>query len=146
MLRKILAAVVGYVVMVAVVLAGIAVAWSLLGGAGAFRAEGPAPSTIWIGLNLLTGFLAAVAGGWTALKIGRSAAAVKILVGVLLVLGIYLAVIADSSYAKREPVNKPVAEMSFAEAGQHGKQPAWYNWLIPLVGVGGVLVGGRRRS
>ena len=68
---------------------------------------------------------------------------VEILVGLVIVLGAYSAVAADSSYANREPVDKPVAEMSFMEAGQHAKQPGWYNWLIPLVGIAGVMLGGR---
>ena len=146
MLRSILAAVVGYIAMVVVVLAGIALAWAVLGGSGAFAGEGPKPSTAWIAMNLVGGFLAAFVGSLVALKIGRSARAVKILIGLLLVLGVVSAVTANSVYEKREPVGKPVAEMSFREAGQHAKQPAWYNWVIPLVGVAGACLGGRSRK
>lgn len=117
-----------------------------LGGAGAFSGEGPAPSAAWLVGNLLSGFAAALAAGWAALKIGKSALAVKILAGIVLAFGLYGILAAESSYADREPVDKPVAEMSFMEAGQHAKQPGWYNLIIPLVGVGGVLLGGRQRE
>lgn len=146
MLRSILAAVVGYVALVLVVLAGIGVAWLALGGAGAFDGEGPAPSTPWMALNLLSGLIAAVVGGLVARRIGGSQLAVRILVGIVLVLGLVTAVMAGSAKGDREPLDKPVAEMSFQEAGQHAVQPAWYNWIIPLVGAAGVLIGGRERS
>ncbi len=146
MLRNVLGAVGGYIAIVVVAMAGIGVAWLVLGGSGAFDGEGPAPSTAWLAGNLITGFIAAIVGGWLAHKIGRSLTAVKILVALLLILGAYMAITADGSYARREPVDKPVAEMSFFEAGQHAKQPSWYNFLIPVVGAVGALVGGRKSS
>jgi len=96
--------------------------------------------------NFASGFVAAVVAGWAALKIGRSPLAVKILAGLILVVGVYYGLTTEASYADRQPVDKPVDEMSFMEAGQHAKQPAWYKWTIPLVGLAGVLLGGRRRS
>ena len=146
MVRTILAAVVGYIALVIVVLTGIFIAWSILGGTGAFRGEGPEPSTLWLVLNLVVAFTAAFVGGCVALKIGKSSAAVKILVGIVIVLGIYVALTAESAHADREPVDKLVAEMSFWEAGQHARQPVWYNWVVPLIGVAGVMLGGRQKT
>jgi undecaprenyl pyrophosphate phosphatase UppP len=145
-LRNILGAVLGYVTMVVVVMIGIWIAWAVLGGQGAFDGEGPHPSAAWLTVNIVSGFVAAVVGGLVAVKIGRSITAVKILVGLMLLLGAVFAINADSSYEKREPVEKPVAEMNFGEAGRHAKNPSWYNFTIPLVGVAGALVGGRKRS
>ena len=132
--------------MVIVVVAGIGIAWAILGGEGAFAGESPAPSTGWLILNILSGFVAAVAGGFVARKVGRSMTAVKLFVALLLVFGAYFAITAESSYAKRPKVDKPVAEMTFQEAGQHARNPTWYTILIPLVGVAGALVGGRQRA
>ena len=146
MARSILAAVLGYIVMVIVVMAVIGIAWAILGGSVAFEGEGPNPSTAWLTFNIVSGFLAAAVGGCVALRIGKSALAVKILVGIVVLLGLYFALTAESSYADREQVDKPVAEMTFWEAGQHAKHPTWYNWTIPLVAVAGVLVGGRKWS
>lgn len=146
MVRSILAAIAGYAVIAVVVVAGITLSWAILGGEGAFRGEGPEPSTAWMALSVVFGFLAAVVGGRVALKIGRSPLAVKILVGLVIVLGIVSALTAESSYASKRKIDKPVAKMSFVDAGQHAKQPTWYNWTIPLVGAAGVLLGGRRRA
>ncbi len=146
MLRNILGAVAGYLVTVIVVLLGIGVAWMILGGAGAFEGEGPYPSTPWVAGNLVFGLAGAFVGGYAAYKIGRTATAVKILVILMLLLGGYAAVTAESSYAKREPVGKPVAEMSFMEAGRHAKNPAWYNFLMPAIGAIGAFAGGRKAS
>lgn len=145
MLRSILAAVVGYVALVLVVLAGIGVAWLALGGEGAFDGEGPAPSGAWIALNLMSGLIAAVIAGLVARRIGGSQLAVRILAGFVLALGLVVAAMAGSA-DDREPAAGPVAEMTFREAGQYAEQPAWYNWLVPLVGAVGVMIGGRERS
>lgn len=140
MARNILAAIGGYIVMVIIVLLGITVAWMALGPAGAFAGEGPAPSTAWMAGNLVSGFVAALAGGWAASRLGSSATAVKILLGLVLVLGLITAV--TSMGATGNPIDKPVTELSFMEAGAYAVQPAWYNWIIPLVGAIGVWIGG----
>ncbi len=146
MLRDILAAIGGYIVMVIVVFIGIGLAWAVLGGEGAFAGEGPEPSTVWTAMNIVFGFLAAVVGGYTARRLGHSAAAVKILVGLVLALGLVFALTTEWAYETADVIDKPVAEMTFTEAGEHARNPVWYPWLIPLVGAAGVLVGGRSRS
>lgn len=140
--RNILAAVGGYVVMVIVVMAGIGVAWTILGGGGAFDGEGPRPSTAWMAGNIVTGFIAAFAGGWAARKMGTSATAATILIGLVLVLGVISAVAAMGTEA--QPLGKPVADLTFFEAGAYAAQPAWYNWLMPAIGAIGVWLGGGR--
>ncbi len=70
----------------------------------------------------------------------------KILVGLVLVLGLYSALTGESEYAGRKKIDTPVARMDFVEAGTHAEQPTWYLWTIPIVGVAGVLLGGRRRT
>ncbi len=141
MLRNTLAAVGGYVVMVLVVFVGVGIAWAILGGEGAFEGEGPYPSTIWVMLNVVSGFLAALVAGFAARKMGTSSTAVTILGGLVLVLGIVFAVTADTEV---EPAPKPVAELSFFEAGSYARNPTWYPWVIPFVGLAGILLGGRK--
>ena len=145
MIRNILAAVAGYAALVVVVLAGIGLTWAVVGGSGAFAGEGPEPSAMWMVANLVFGLIAALAGGWVTRRIGRSQQAVRILIGLIILLGVITAITAEAAYAKRIKIDKPVAEMSFMEAGQHAKQPGWYNWIIPLVGVAGVWIGGREK-
>lgn len=147
--RNIVGAIVGYVVMVIIVIASIAATWAVLGAEGSFTGGGPYPSIAWSASNVVFGFIGALAAGWVARRIGRSALAVKILVGVMLVLGVYGALTAESSYQERVAeagIDKPVGELTFMEAGTVAKQPIWYLWLIPLIGAAGATLGGRDRS
>ncbi len=145
MLKGIAGAVVGYIVIIIVVMAGLGLAWAILGGEGAFHGDGPYPSTAWLAFSFGFGFLAAVAGGFVAAKIGAKKG-VQILVGLIIALGLVSALTYERVRAKSEPIDKPVADMTFTEAGEHARQPPWYNWTIPIVGVVGALVGGRRKA
>lgn len=144
MTRNIFAALGGYIGMVLVAVAGIGIAWFILGAAGAFAGDSPTPSTAWIIGNLVGGFVAAVTGGWLARRLGTASTSVNILIGFVLVLGLATALLSQGMVA--EPLGKPVAELTFMEAGQFAVQPAWYNWTIPLVGAAGVWIGGRRSA
>ncbi len=146
MVRNILGAVLGYVAMVVVVLGGIGLMWTVLGPSGAFAGEGPRPSTPWILGNLVSGFIAALLGGRIALAVGKNQLAVRVLLGLVLVLGLGGAIVAGLSPMPRPPLGKPIGELRFVEAGGYAEQPAWYNWLIPIIGAVGVFVGGRTRS
>ena len=66
MIRNILVAIVGYIAMVAVVIAGMGIAWQVLGPGLAFDGQGPYPSTTWIGFSIVFGFLGAAVGGNSA--------------------------------------------------------------------------------
>ncbi len=149
MLRNIVGAVVGYVAMVAIVILSLFVTWSVLGAQGSFAGDGPYPSTTWTLSNIVFGFVAAFLGGWLAHKIGQTRLAVYILIGAILALGLYAAITAESSYEKRVAragIDKPVAELTFFEAGAVAKNPAWYVWTIPLIGAVGACLGGRSKK
>jgi hypothetical protein len=126
--RNILAAIGGYVVMILVVFVGIGSAWMILGASGAFAGESPTPSSAWMVGNLVSGFMAAVAGGWAARRVGTSSASVRILIGLVLVLGVVSLLLSQG--ASVQALDKPVADLTFMEAGSYAVQPAWYNWVI----------------
>jgi len=142
--RTVLAVVAGYFLMVVIVIGSLGLAWMVLGADGAFAGEGPYPSAGWLAFSVIGGFIAAILGGFLARHLGGSAAAVKGLVGLVLVLGLISALTGGGSKGKNPVADQAVAEMSWGEAGQHAQQPTWYNWLIPLVGAAGVVLGGRR--
>jgi len=150
--RSIAGAIVGYITMFFVVFACIGLTWMIVGPEGSFAADGPPdPSMPWNISNVISGFLAAFVGGAVARKIGRSLRTIKILVGIVLVLGIVLALTAESAYESRlagagAAADKPAAELSFFEAGKVAKNPTWYDWIIPLIGTAGVVLGGRKPS
>lgn len=152
--RTILAVVVGYTSMFALVVMSLGLAWWVLGAKGAFAGEGPYLSIAWLAFSIGGGFVAAVVGGFMARRLGGPGA-VKGLLVLLLVLGLFSALTAEKAYERRqaaaqtavesaEIAGKPVTELSFVEAGQVAKNPPWYNWVIPLIGAAGVLIGGKR--
>jgi len=146
--RSIVGTLAGYVVMIVIVLASIFGTWQALGPAGSFNGEGPYPSTAWVLSNVIFGFLGAYAGGWVARRLGKSDLAIKMLAGLILALGLYQLVTEESAYEKRsaDAPDKPVAELTFMEAGMVARSPLWYLWSIPVIGVAGVWLGGRRRE
>lgn len=63
---------------------------------------------------------------------------------VIVVLGVVSAF--GAAGVERVPLDKPVAELTFMEAGQYAVQPAWYNWVIVMISAVGAWLGGRSRS
>ncbi len=141
--RSILAAVAGYIVMAVTVILGIVIAWQVFGPTGAFVGESTTPTTAWLVSNLVFGLLSAIVGGTVAVKIDRSdnQRAVRILCGIILVLGVGLAVAGIGAEPKPLPEGTSVAELSFTEAGEIASPPTWYNFVMPVVGALGVLAG-----
>ena len=135
--------VVGYVAMVVVVFIGIAVMWSILGGEGAFRTEGTEASTLWSVMNLASGLIAAIVGGLVATAVAKQETHVPALglAGLVLVLGVAVAIVQLGSAPSAIPEGKVAADLTFFEAGEVATSPAWYNFTIPWIGAIGVLLG-----
>jgi hypothetical protein len=143
-IRTILAVVLGYVVMAVLVLLGIVAAWSFIGPQGAFEGETVTASTLWSTTGLVCGFIAAIVGGLVAAKVGNHPThlPVKALAGLVLVLGLLLAVAQLWKEPEPLPAGKTVETLTFFEAGAVAMSPAWYNFTVPWVGAAGVWIGG----
>lgn len=150
MLRKILAVVAGYVVSGLWVALTLSIAWMVLGAGFAFE-DGTTRTTLgWAVVMLVMGFIGAIIGGWLAALIARTPRAGVWLAVVMLVLGLGLAIYyttvdveaeATAALAGRDPAALPVFE-----AASVAIAPTWYNWIIPLVGAIGAVIGGRCRT
>ncbi|MHC4079973.1 MAG: hypothetical protein ACYS15_02700 [Planctomycetota bacterium] len=144
MFRAILGIIVGYVVIFVLVAVTMAVALMVLGQSFAYE-EGTLEVTIgWSLVAIALGLVGAILGGLVTAVIAPSPrrAPVKVLAGIVLVLGLVVAVMhvfVDDPTA--EP-SKPVAEMSMFEMASESVAPTWYNFAIPVVGCIGVLIGG----
>ena len=101
MLRSILGAIAGYVIMFFIIFLPFSAAYLALGADGAFVPGGYDVSMTWIVVSFVLGFLAALVAGYAAAVIGKGSTAVKILAGIVVVLGIVSAV-AVSMSAKPE--------------------------------------------
>jgi hypothetical protein len=118
MLRSLAAVFAGFLAIVILVLGSAPVTARLLS-----TETTPRPTSAYLAVNLVSGFLCAGAGGWLA---GHIAAAhpqwhAAALAALVLGLGVMTA-----------------AQGGAARAGQ----PSWYVWTLPFVGAAGALLGG----
>ena len=137
-LKNIIAAIVGYVVMFATIFIGFSIVWSILGANGAFQAGSWDVTGTWIGASIVVGIIAAIAGGFVCSKLGANHHAVAILIGLVVVLGIVSA-IPDASVATGP---RPDG-VSLFESMTSVRQPRWIAWLNPVIGAIGVVLGAR---
>ena len=133
--RNILAAVLGYIVMV-VVFFTFSVVWMVMGAGGAFEPGSWDVSTGWIAASIVLGLVAAVAGGFVCARTGVGAQAIWILVGLVIVLGVLSAIPDSPSVSGARP-----DDVSMFQAMSSAQQPRWVAWLNPALGVVGVLLG-----
>ena len=140
MLRTVLGVLAGYLAMSVISLLGLAILRVVF----AFREGTTVASGLWAGANCVIGLVAAIMGGLAAAAIGRHPRRlpVKVLAGVVLLLGLILAVFQLGGEPFPLPEGKTVAELTFMEAGAVAVSPTWYNFAIPLIGSLGVMIGG----
>ena len=138
MLRTLAAVVVGYLVIALFIFATFSLVYAALGPSFAFRPGTVDVTAGWMVVATVLNVVAAILGGLVAAKIGRSPAAVNGLAGLVLVLGVVSAVLVMNAPAKALP-DRPLTTM---EAAAFAKQPTWYSFLLPVIGVAGVLIGG----
>lgn len=143
MIRALLSAVLGYVVMVIVILGGIAATWFGLGNRFAFVGDTNQASLGWSLLQLASGLAAACVGGWLTARVagGRASLAIKILTAVILTLGMISLVAHLTIVPPPMPEGKTIDSLTFTEAAEFARYPVWYDAVIILVGVVGIRVG-----
>ena len=143
-LRLIGGVMLGYFCIFALGFAGIAVTWQVLGAEGAFQEGTTVASVPWSVINLvLVGPICAV-GGLVARKVakGRGPLATKVLAGLVLAIGLAVALAGLRAEARPLPEGKEVRDLTFFEAGGVATNPAWYAFSTPLLGALGALAGG----
>lgn len=145
MVRAILSAIAGYVVMVFVVIGGIALTWYGLGNRFAFVGDTNDASLGWSLIQLLNGAFAAALGGYAAMNLGgaKGPLASRILLGMLVLLGLLSLSMALNATPPPMPEGKTIDSLTFTEAGQFARSPTWYHFAIVAVGCAGVWVGSR---
>lgn len=130
MIRSIAAVAAGFLAMVLVVMIGTFAATAALvpGGLATMKAATAPPSLPFSYLiaNVVVSLIAAITGGWLAARLSapQQRSNVMILAGLVVLLSVVTAMQSDMTAA----------------------QPDWYKWVIPVVGVIGVLIGGAAGS
>jgi len=144
MARAIGSVVLGYVVMAVAVFATFSIAYLVLGPDGSFKPGTYQVSGLWLVVSIVLSFAAAVVGGCVCAAVARTPTPPKVLAGIVLVLGLVLAIPAMMRESG-EPVPRPES-VGNVEAMQNAEQPLWITLLNPLIGAAGVMVGARRRK
>lgn len=138
--RLIASVLLGYVIMALTVFAGLSLAYVAVGADGAFRPGLYDVSTLWVVVSFVVGFGAALAGGWVARRIARSASGPLVLAVVVAALGVAMAVLTLFGEAA-DPGVRTGAVGTF-EAMSYAQTPFWIMLVNPFVGAVGVLLGG----
>ncbi len=137
--RNILAAIVGYVAMAAVLFALFSLLWLTVGPSRAFEPGSWEVPVGWAVLQLVLGLVGAYIGGQVCAWVAHDARGATMLIGLVIVMGVVNALISPEMAAGPRP-----DDVSMMEATAGALQPAWFNWLNPVVGVVGVWFGTRR--
>ena len=135
--------VLGYVLMFVLVFLTFTGLYLVLGVDRSFQPGTYDASWWWIGLSTPLAFGAALMGGWACAAVARSDKGPRVLAGLVLVLGLALAVPMLRVPAESPPRSDAVRSM---EAVEQARQPVGIAFLNPLLGAIGVMVGGRRRT
>jgi hypothetical protein len=145
MARKIIGVIVGYIAMAVFVFATFTTLYLILGAEGSFQPGTYQVSTTWIILSIILGFIAAVIGGLVCVTIAKDHQAAIWLAGLVLVLGIILAIPALG--VSEEEMNKVrEGNVDNMEAMQNAKQPPVALILNPIIGAVGVIAGSRLKK
>ena len=138
MLRNILAAITGYIAIVAALFALSSAVWLMLGPSRAFQPGTWAVSGSWVLSSIVIGFVGAYIGGRVCARVAHDAKGATILIATMIVLGVVSALMPVEVAAGPRP-----DDMSIWEATLRASQPAWLSWLNPLIGVVGIWLGSR---
>jgi len=142
MMRKILGAVVGYIVYffsLWLLFAGFS---AVLGPDRIFLPGNYDPSMMWFIGAFGLAFITAAIGGYVAALIGKSGA-VRIMAGIVVLVGVlvFVLLLQENSAVKPRTVDLPTMEAMF-----EAREPLWFAAVNPLLVVIAVFAGGALRS
>jgi len=139
MLRNILAAIVGYIAIVAVLFALSSLLWLALGASRSFQPGTWEVASGWILGSIAIGFVGAYIGGRVCARMAHDAKGALILIGILVVLGVVSILIPVEAATGPRP-----DDVGMLEATMSANQPTWLTWLNPVIGVVGIWLGSRK--
>lgn len=142
MIRTVAGVIVGYVALALFIFVTFSVFYMVTGPSFAWSAGTTEASLGWMVGAIILNFIAALIGGWVAAKLGRSSTAVYALAALVVVLGVANAIMVSGS-DRSLPEGRTIESLTVMEAAQYTKQPDWYNYLVPVLGAVGVMLGGR---
>lgn len=137
-------AVSGYVVMFVVVFLLMTLGWMVLGADGSFQPGSWETSTAWVAVTLVVDVLAALGGGYVAMLIATRTLGPQVLAGLVVVLGLLMALPVFTADAAALGARPDVVTMM--DAMGKARQPMWLVVANPILGAVFALVGGSLRK
>lgn len=138
MIRAIAAVIVGYIVLAVVVMCLFVGLWVVLGVDGVLQ-PGTFKGTMALNVGaVVVSIVGALVGGAVCALIAKSLTPVKVLAGMVLVLGAAAAVV---GVQRPEPGERKPG-LTVREALEQGREPNWYLIANPIIGAAGVFVSG----
>ncbi len=142
--RKILAVIVGYIIMAVIIIGGLYGAYAVMGADKAFKPGGFDITLTWLISMEAIGLIGAIIGGITCAKISKnSKGAVLSLFALIIVLaGVNIALIAMADPPTPEQtIRTETTTANEARVNAQLNMPIWVAALDPIVGVVGVMIG-----
>ncbi|MGL4419222.1 MAG: hypothetical protein ACRCZF_01030 [Gemmataceae bacterium] len=140
MLRAAVGVFLGYMVMALCVFAGLTGAYFLLGPDRAFQPGTFQVTNLWIGVWFGVSLLAAICGGLSAVKLGRTPRAGWILAGIVVVLGLLSAVMKNANAPAGAGAVR-TGETPNMQAMMMAESPVAIDYANPVLGFIGVALG-----
>ena len=143
MTRTVVSVILGYVVMFVIVFVTLTASYLVLGMEKTFQPGTFNVTPLWIFVMLVFSLLAAIVGGKVCRMISNRKIASALLVALVVVLGLVSAV--PALYAVEGNAVR-TGDVSNLQAMMNAKEPKWVSVLLPVIGVIGVLIGGRTKE
>ena len=143
MLKKALAVIAGYVVMLVVIFVSLTGLYLSMGADRAFEPGTYEVSALWLALSLTLSLVAAILGGFVCARIGQSSGAVRSLAIIVVILGVI------GAWPALDPAKDPrpsvrTGDVPNMEAMMNARQPPWVALSLPIIGAVGILIGAAR--
>jgi len=144
MLKIIGGVILGYLAMALVVFISLTVAYLSMGADRAFKPGVYEVTMLWLTVMFVVSIVAAIVGGKVCALIAKNVKATFALAGLVLILGLLSAIPSFTSAGSESKAR--TGDVPNTEAMMSAKQPAWVALLMPVIGVVGVMLGGRGKS
>jgi hypothetical protein len=144
MARSIIGVIVGYIAMFVLTFVAFTAEYMLLGTDHAFKPRTFVASNRWLAIAFAINFMVAVIGGFICAAIARGGKAPLVLAIVVFVLGLLFAI--PSLMVPHTGAVRATGDIPMFEAMQKAEEPRWVPFTFPIVGVVGVLIGGKLRK
>ena len=141
MLRAAGAVILGYVVMFVIVFATLTGSYLGMGAEKVFLPGTYEVTSMWLVVMILFSLVSAIAGGMVCAAIAKDKGAVWALVVLVLILGGLNTI--PVVMASKAPPAVRTGNVPNLEAMMNGREPVWFAVLLPVIGMAGVMIGGK---